>query len=97
MQKTFYTLFFVTFIWLNSALYGMESPTQINQLQLTQMLPEELVAQIAGYCRPYEKNIVMKLCKNFYIYLRNRELIVQANPATVSLFDKEKACLSMLT
>lgn len=68
----------------------MENPIQTNPIQTTPLLLKELVAYIAGYCRPYEKNILMKLCKKFNEYLKDRELILLANPSTISSTDKTK-------
>jgi len=53
-------------------------------------LPQEIIAQIAGYCWPKEKNILMRVCKDFYSCLKDRALILKTNSSTVSLSDKEK-------
>jgi ankyrin repeat protein len=52
------------------------------------LTPQEIIAHIAGYCRPREKNLLMKICKDFYTCLKNKGLILQANPATISADDK---------
>lgn len=68
--------------------------TQADQIQISLWLPEELIAQIAGYCYASEKNILMKVSKDFNACLKNRELIVSTNPFTVSVLDKKRSLIT---
>lgn len=53
-------------------------------------LPKEIIAQIAGLLRPRDKNTFMRVSKFFEACVKDRALIVQANPSTVSLADKKE-------
>ena len=89
MKKSLHILFIAIFAY-SAFLHGMENPIQIHATHYAPPLPLEIMVQIASYCRPTQKNILMKLRKDFYACLKNRELIVCANPSTVSVFDKGK-------
>jgi len=65
----------------------------LNQIQESSWLPQEIIAHIAGYCWPKEKNILMRVCKSFEACLKNRQLILQENPATVGMTDKVDALI----
>lgn len=90
MQKILHTLAALTLICCNS-IHGMENPIQVNAAQEAPCLPNEIIVRIAGCCRPREKNVFMKVCNDFNTCLQDRELIVKANPSTVSFFDKTEA------
>ncbi len=96
MKKILHILFVIAFVCFSSSLHGMKrknsraKSTQKNQIQITPDLPQEMTAHIAGYCKPREKNLLLKVCKSFNACLKNRELIVRANPFTVSMADKRK-------
>jgi len=59
-----------------------------NQIPVVQWFPQEIIAQIAADCWPKEKNILMRVCKCFEVCLKNRKLILRANPAKVGITDK---------
>jgi ankyrin repeat protein len=88
----------MSIVFLSNSIYGMKRnelvPAQ-NQGQICLWLPEEIIINIAGYCEPQEKNILAKLCKDFLTALKNRELVVQANPFTVYLKDKLKSMFTL--
>ena len=96
MKKILHTMLIITFVCFSSSLHGMKrknsraKATQKNQIQIAPSLPTELIISIAGYCQPREKNLFMKVCKDFNMCLKNRELILRANPFTVSMADKIK-------
>ncbi len=85
MKTIFHALYIFTLICLSSFIYGMEVIKQEASL-----LPDDALIQIAGWCRPREKNLIMKVCKFFNTCLKKRELVLVANPLTVSWRDKEK-------
>jgi len=87
MKQILYILFIITSIYCNSVA-SMEN-TILIKANVPQ-LPQEIIAQIAGYCWPKEKNILMRVCKDFYSCLKDRALILKTNSSTVSLSDKEK-------
>jgi len=98
MRKSFHALCILIFTYFNSCMYGMD-PTSLYELRRTgkenpiqsyQIFPDELIAYIAGFCNPCEKNLLMKICKAFNVCLKKRELILLVNPLTVSWRDKEK-------
>jgi ankyrin repeat protein len=68
--------------------FCMNSMEQDNANTKSILTPQEIIAYIAGSCRPREKNLLMKICKDFYTCLKNKGLILQANPATISADDK---------
>jgi ankyrin repeat protein len=68
--------------------FSMSSMEQNNVDTKKILTPQEIIAHIAGYCRPREKNLLMKISRDFYTCLKNKGLILQANPATVSADDK---------
>jgi ankyrin repeat protein len=86
MKKILHILFITAAFICSAFIDCMESPIQA----YAPPLPKEIMAYIAGHCRPYEKNILMRLRKDFYECLKNRELIVKTNPSTVSFFDKKR-------
>src|SRR5262245_40489578 len=53
-------------------------------------LPKEIIAQIFGHLSPTQKNRLMKVCRFFCVCIKNRELMLKANPFTISTWDKEK-------
>ncbi len=74
MKRTFHALFIISLSVLRST-YGMKhtlgaSTTQKNQIQPTLWVPEEIIANIAGYCQPTEKNTLMKISKDFSTCLK---------------------------
>lgn len=86
MKKAFHVFFILILTHCNVG-YGMENPSVYQAPHLA----NELTARIAGYCRPTQKNVLMKVNKDFNECLKDRELILQTNPDTVSLNDKIKA------
>ena len=90
MQKILYVLFTLIFIALNHSAYGIDASTIPLSHIHEHSFPEEAIIQMAGHCQPHEKNILMKVCKAFNVCLKKRELILQANPFTVSKSDKIK-------
>jgi len=95
MKSIFHTLL-ITYIFFSNSACAMELDTlnikadEENQIQITQLPPKEIIVHIIGYCRPKEKNALMKVCKDFNTWLQDRILIIQANPSTVSFDDKIK-------
>jgi len=85
MQKMFHASCIVMIILLSGSLYGMQTDT----IQpVYRQFSDEVVAHIAGYSGPCEKNVLLKVCKDFYACLKNRELIIKTNPFTVSSVDR---------
>ncbi len=81
MQKTFIAMS----VFLSSFMYGMN--TDNTQLSHTKLF-HKAITHLAGYSEPHGKNALMRVCKDFCVCLKDRELIVRANPFTVSLSDK---------
>jgi hypothetical protein len=75
------SLFTILFL-INSFAYAM------NENNAYTVLPSNTISHIAGYCDPIEKNTLMRVCKNFCVCLKNRKLIMQANPYTIHAKDK---------
>ena len=57
------------------------------------VLPPEIIARIAGFCWSKEKNLLMRLCKDFCVCLKDRQLILRANLRTVGFTDKVEALI----
>jgi len=96
MKKIFHALFIISFICFSASIHGMKRTleiitTQENPIQEPLWLPAEIIAKIAGHCEPTEKNILMKVSKDFNACLQDRDLIVQTNPSTIFLQDKLKS------
>lgn len=90
MKKISHVLFVVIVICLSVPLYGMKRPQdgiQIIQQKIILDFPNEILVRIMGHCKPKKKNLLMKVCAAFNMLLKNRELILRANPLTVRLSD----------
>jgi ankyrin repeat protein len=96
MKNIVYTLLIITGLFFSGSGYAMKhtvlstNTNTENQIHTIQLLPKEISVHIIGYCQPTQKNTLMKVCKDFYAWLQDRILIVQANPSTVSFYDKIK-------
>src|SRR5262245_18279624 len=85
MKKTLHILLAITFICFNSSVYSMDS----NNSQITiPQLSKDPVIHIAGYCMPKGKNRLMRTCKAFCAYVKDRISVLAANPFTASMPDK---------
>ena len=101
MKKLFNLLFVTSLVCFGTSIHGMEcphneiifQPTQENQIQEAPWLSPEIVARIAGFCWPKGKNLLMRLCKDFCMCLKDRKLIVRANPFAVGIMDKVEALI----
>ena len=100
MKKIFHTLLITTLIVSTAAINGMKRlnpyagiPAQENQIEESVHLPDEVITHhIAVLCQPKEKNVLMKVCKQFQQCLQNgRDQVIAANPWTVSYVDHKKA------
>ena len=96
MKKIFHTLLITTLFVSTAAINGMKRSVAMmddqNQLQESVHLPDEVIVPIAAYSEPKEKNILMKVCKQFQQCLQNgRDQIIAANPCTVAYADREEA------
>lgn len=69
MPHLMYVLFIVTFIY-NTSLDGME--LIISTQPHTSQLSKEIINHIAPYCCSQEKNILKRVCKDFYMFLKSR-------------------------
>ena len=58
--------------------------------QIIQLFPKEIVAHIAGYCLPKEKDNLKKVCQSFYKGFQDKEAILLDNPSNVTLSHKIK-------
>ncbi len=98
MKKIFHALFILSFICVSAPITGMKRKVNITNTQENPIqepleplwLPTEIIAYIASYCEPTEKNILMKVSKDFNTCLQDKELMVQKNPFTIFLHDKLK-------
>jgi ankyrin repeat protein len=83
MKKMRYAVLVVMITSLNS-IYSMETIEQSTKIK-------DIIIYLASFCRPYQKNLLMKVCRSFNEYLKDRESVVMANPDLVSTFDKVKS------
>src|SRR2546421_7542125 len=100
MKKIFNTLLAIICICFGGSMYGMKRD---NNMELTTRnteqvkavwLPADIIAFIASYCWPKEKNTLMRLSQELSKYLKeNRILILKTNPSTVGLVDKVEAII----
>lgn len=82
----------IMLVCFNGFICGMKRELNIikeDQIETVQF-PPELVALMAGGCEPKQKNILMRVCKDFYVVLKDRKLILQKNLSTVSMKDKQE-------
>jgi len=63
---------------------------QIQETSWLLQLPGEVINHIAGYCKPAEKDLLMKVCQSLHKLLQDKEAILLANPSTVTLSHKRK-------
>jgi len=88
IQQLLQALFIITFVCFNGSVNGMKHRNL--DITVDPLPPKEIIAQIASYCQPKEKNILMRLCRAFCACLKDRALILQENLSTVSLKDKQE-------
>jgi ankyrin repeat protein len=94
MKKVFHILLIISFIWFGGSIHGMKrknnSVCQDNQTQTLSLwqMPEEIICTIASHCLPKEKNILLKVCKAFNTYLKNKEELARLNPSTIFVKNK---------
>lgn len=99
MKITLHTSLVITLICLGSSIQGMKRKkpntnilTQANQFPESLYFPDEVIAPIAAYSEPKEKNVLMRVCKTFGACLKNgRDQVICINPWTVHPEDRKKA------
>ena len=88
MKKLTFTLhatWIAAILLCTLSIHGMDKP-----IQEASCLPNEVINHIAGYCKPTEKDLLMKVCQSFYKRLQDKESIMLANPSKVTLSHKIK-------
>jgi len=98
MNKLFNLSLIITLICFGASIHGMkrknetdlivQNSNDTNQIQAAPQLPEEMIYKIVGDCLPKEKNQFMRTCRYICACLKNRQLILRANLATVGMTDK---------
>ena len=104
MKRILHILFIISFICVSTSIHGMKRKNSTtltirnsnyicHQVQEAPVLFPELIAHIAGYCWPKEKNLLMRVSEYFCACLQSRKLIVRANLRTVGITDKKEALI----
>jgi len=103
MNKLFKLSLVITLICFGASIHGMkrknetdlivQNSNDTNQIQAAPQLPEEMIYKIVGDCLPKEKNQFMRTCRYICACLKNRQLILRANLATVGVTDKVEALI----
>ena len=93
------TLLIITCVFFSCSMHSMELDTfntntntenKIQKIPWLLHLPKEIVIHIAGYCQQREKAQLMEVSQSFYAGLQDKESVLLANPATVTLSLKIK-------